>query len=159
MKNATTEEISGLGFKKSSLYGLLAGLGKTAADAEPLPLVKVLEICGQQDVLWCIDRVLQLDQRIKLASRLAREVEHLKAISASVDTLLTAGDRYAAGGYARSSARYAAAGLTEAAAEAAAYALFAFAKSEGGLETAGDANEAALLKQEEILKIFLSESD
>jgi len=33
---------------------LLAGLGKTKADDEPLPLVRVLEINGLDDALWCL---------------------------------------------------------------------------------------------------------
>ena len=34
---------------------LLKGLGKTAADDEPLPLMTILDINGLDDALWCID--------------------------------------------------------------------------------------------------------
>ena len=34
---------------------LLKGLGKTAADDEPLPLMTILDINGLDDAIWCID--------------------------------------------------------------------------------------------------------
>ena len=40
---------------KSGWEKLLSGLGKTAADDEPLPLLNVLEINGISDALWCLD--------------------------------------------------------------------------------------------------------
>lgn len=36
---------------------LLAGLGKTQADDEPLPLLSVLDLNGTDDALWCVDRL------------------------------------------------------------------------------------------------------
>ena len=75
---------------------LLAGLGKTEADDEPLALVKVLEICGLQDALWCIDHVWHDKLRMRLACRFAREVAHLMP-QGSRDALEVV-ERYAEGG-------------------------------------------------------------
>lgn len=41
---------------------LLKGLGKTAADNEPLPLLTILDINGLDDALWCIDADPALDR-------------------------------------------------------------------------------------------------
>ena len=41
---------------------LLKGLGKTAADDEPLPLLTILDINGLDDALWCIDADPALDR-------------------------------------------------------------------------------------------------
>ena len=75
---------------------LLAGLGKTEADDEPLALVKVLEICGLQDALWCIDHVWHDKLRMRLACRFVREVAHLMP-QGSRDALEVV-ERYAEGG-------------------------------------------------------------
>ena len=75
---------------------LLAALGKTEADDEPLALAKVLEICGLQDALWCIDHVWHDKLRMRLACRFAREVAHLMP-QGSRDALEVV-ERYAEGG-------------------------------------------------------------
>lgn len=41
---------------------LLARLGKTAADDEPLPLLTILESNGLRDALWCLDADPALDR-------------------------------------------------------------------------------------------------
>lgn len=41
---------------------LLKGLGKTAADDEPLPLMTILDINGLDDTLWCLDADPALDR-------------------------------------------------------------------------------------------------
>ena len=57
---------------------LLAGLGKTAGDGEPLPFAKILEINGLADALWCCRAEPQYDREWRLlAVAYARRVEHL----------------------------------------------------------------------------------
>lgn len=51
---------------KFSWKKLLAGLGKTCADNDPLPLSKVLEINGLSDALWCLKVITNADREIRL---------------------------------------------------------------------------------------------
>jgi hypothetical protein len=75
---------------------LLTGLNKTQADDEPLPLTRILEVNGLDDVLWvlrCVD-----DQRaLRLyAVACAREVQHLMDDPRSIAALDVA-ERHAHG--------------------------------------------------------------
>ena len=45
---------------------LLAGLGKTAADDEPLPIRTILEINGIKDAIWALRAVEGYDREIRL---------------------------------------------------------------------------------------------
>jgi hypothetical protein len=57
---------------------LLAGLGKTKADDEPVPYATILRINGLDDALWCCRAEPQHDREWRLmAVRFAREVQHL----------------------------------------------------------------------------------
>ena len=57
---------------------LLAGLGKTTADDEPLPYAKIVEINGIDDALWACRAEPQHSKEWRLfAVWCARQVEHL----------------------------------------------------------------------------------
>lgn len=76
---------------------LLAYLGKTAPDNEPLPLVTILNSNGMEDALWALRAVTGEDARIRrFAVWCARQVQHLMTDSRSVDALDVA-ERYADG--------------------------------------------------------------
>lgn len=76
---------------------LLAYLGKTAPDDEPLPLVTILDSNGMEDALWALRTVTGEDARIRrYAVWCARQVQRLMADSRSVDALDVA-ERYADG--------------------------------------------------------------
>ena len=102
---------------------LLAGLGKTAADDEPLPFSRIVEINGLDDALWCCRAEPQYDREWRLyAVWCARQVQHLMTDKRSIDALDIA-ERFANGEATRkelTSAGAAAWAAAEAAAEAAA---------------------------------------
>ena len=76
---------------------LLAGLGKTTADDEPLPFARILEINGLDDALWCCRVEPQHSKEWRLfAVWCARQVQHLMTDPRSVAALDVA-DRYANG--------------------------------------------------------------
>lgn len=76
---------------------LLAYLGKTAPDDEPLPLVTILDSNGLEDALWALRTVTGEDARIRrYAVWCARQVQHLMTDPRSVDAL-DAAERYADG--------------------------------------------------------------
>lgn len=76
---------------------LLAHLGKTSPDDEPLPLVTILDSNGMGDALWSLRVVKGEDARIRrFAVWCARQVQHLMTDSRSVDALDVA-ERYADG--------------------------------------------------------------
>ena len=57
---------------------LLANLGKTCADDEPLPITTVLDSNGLDDALWCLRAVPGHDREKRLyAVWCARQVQHL----------------------------------------------------------------------------------
>lgn len=63
---------------------LLAYLGKTEADDEPLPLKTILESNGIEDALWCLRGVDGNAKEMRLfAIWCARRVEHLDKSGAS----------------------------------------------------------------------------
>lgn len=76
---------------------LLAHLGKTKADDEPLDLLTVLDSNGLEDALWCLRAIDGCDREIRLyAVWCARQVEHLLTDQHSRDALDVA-ERYANG--------------------------------------------------------------
>jgi hypothetical protein len=57
---------------------LLAHLGKTKADDEPLAILTILEANGLDDAIWCLRAVKGHDKEIRLyAVWCARQVQHL----------------------------------------------------------------------------------
>ena len=76
---------------------LLAHLGKTAVDDEPLSIVTILDNNGLDDALWCLRAVKGCDREKRLlAVRFAREVQHLMTDPRSVAALDVA-ERFANG--------------------------------------------------------------
>jgi hypothetical protein len=76
---------------------LLAHLGKTKADDEPLPLLTVLDSNGLDDALWCLRAEPQHSRLWRLfAVRCARSVQHLMTDARSV-TALDVAERHANG--------------------------------------------------------------
>ena len=76
---------------------LLAHLGKTGADDEPLPLVTILDGNGLNDALWALRAVTGEDARIRrYAVWCARQVQHLMDDPRSLAALDVA-ERYAEG--------------------------------------------------------------
>ena len=76
---------------------LLAYLGKTGPDDEPLPLVTILNSNGLEDALWALRAVKGEDARIRrFAVWCARQVQHLMTDPRSVAALDVA-ERYAEG--------------------------------------------------------------
>ena len=76
---------------------LLAGLGKTKADDEPVAYAAILRINGLDDALWCMQAEPQHSHLWRMfAVRCAREVEHLMTDQRSRDALDVA-ERHANG--------------------------------------------------------------
>lgn len=76
---------------------LLANLGKTAADDDPLSLITILDSNGIDDALWCLRAVYDHDKEIRLfAVWCARQVQHLMTDQRSVPALDVA-ERFANG--------------------------------------------------------------
>jgi hypothetical protein len=76
---------------------LLRGLGKAAADDEPLWIDQILDINGLEDAIWCLRAVENCDRQIRLyAAWCARRVQHLMADARSVAALDVA-ERFARG--------------------------------------------------------------
>lgn len=76
---------------------LLKGLGKTAADDEPLPFARVVEINGLDDALWCCRAEPQHDRQWRLyAVWCARQVQRFMKDQRSIAAINVA-ERYANG--------------------------------------------------------------
>lgn len=76
---------------------LLKGLGKTAADDEPLPFARIVEINGTDDALWCCRAEPQHAKEWRLfAVWCARQVQHLMTDTRSIAAIDVA-ERYAHG--------------------------------------------------------------
>ena len=145
---------------------LLAGLGKTRADDEPLPFATILRINGLADALWCARAEPQHERVWRLfAVWCARQVQHLMTDPRSLAALDVA-ERYANGmatdeelQAAREAARAAwdawdAAWAAEAAAgDAAGAALAAWDAARDAAEAAGGVWEALAAQTEEFLRL------
>ena len=67
---------------------LLAYLGKTKADDEPISLLEILKSNGLEDALWCLRALDGHDREIRLyAVWCARQVQHLMTDPRSLDAL------------------------------------------------------------------------
>ena len=76
---------------------LLAHLGKTEADDEPLSIVTILDSNGIDDAIWCLRAVTGHDREIRLyAVWCARQVQHLMTDPRSLAALDVA-ERHANG--------------------------------------------------------------
>ena len=76
---------------------LLSGLGKTAADDEPLPFARIVEINGLEDALWCCRAEPQHDKAWRLyAVWCARQVQHMMTDPRSI-AVLDVAERHANG--------------------------------------------------------------
>ena len=76
---------------------LLAYLGKTKADDEPVSIIAVLDSNGIDDALWCLRAVTGYDREIRLyAVWCARQVQHLMTDDRSLAALDVA-ERFANG--------------------------------------------------------------
>ena len=82
---------------KDGWQKLLAYLGKTKADDEPLAITTILNSNGLSDAIWCLRAVEGYDREIRLfAVWCARQVQHLLKDQGSLDALDVA-ERYANG--------------------------------------------------------------
>ena len=76
---------------------LLKGLGKTAADDEPLPFSRIVEINGTDDAIWCMRVEPQHDQQWRLfVVFCCRQMKHLLSDQRSL-TAIDVAERYAKG--------------------------------------------------------------
>jgi hypothetical protein len=83
--------------RKSGWEGLLAHLGKTQADDEPLTLLTVLDSNGLDDALWCLRARPDFGGLWRLyAVECARRVQHLMSDQRSIAALDVA-ERFARG--------------------------------------------------------------
>ena len=163
---------------------LLAHLGKTQADDEPLPFSVILEANGLDDALWCCRSAPEYDREWRLfAVWCARQVLHLMTDQRSIDALdvaeryangeatqaelaaARAAERAAAGEAAGAAARAAeraaawlAAGAARAAARAAAWAAWLAERAAGAaaVEAERAAVEAARAAQKEVFAWIVS---
>ena len=148
---ATLNRIRAHGHCEPGWKKLLAGLGKTQADDEPLPFARIVEINGLDDALWCCRAEPQYAKEWRLfAVWCARQVEHLNP-DPRVKTAIDTAERYAHGeatdselAAARAAARDAASDAASAAAWAAEDAAWAAAwEAEAALAAAVGARAAA----------------
>ena len=125
---------------------LLANLGKTKADDEPLAITTILESNGVDDALWCLRAVDGHQREMRLfAVDCARMVQHLMTDQRSIDALDVA-ERYANGlatDQERAAARAAAWAAAGDAARAAAWAAAGDAAWAAAGDAAWDAARAA----------------
>jgi hypothetical protein len=165
MKTTTLNRIRAHRPCTSGWKKLLAHLGKTEADDEPLPYQTILDSNGWRDAVWCMRVEPQFDKDWRLfAVWCARRVQHLMRDPRSITTLDVAerfakgeateqeraaayADAYAAAAHAAAAhaARAAAYAAAAAAAAHAAYARAAYAAANADY-AAADAN-AEELKQ------------
>lgn len=125
---------------------LLANLGKTQADDEPLSIITILDSNGLDDALWALRAVEGEDRKIRLyAVWCARQVQHLMAEPRSIAALDVA-ERFA-NGQASQGKLTAAGDAAEAAWAAAGDAARAAWDAAEAARAAGDAAEAARAAQ------------
>lgn len=107
---------------------LLAGLGKTAADDEPLPFARIVKINGLDDALWCCRAEPQYDREWRLyAVWCARQVQHLMTDQRSI-AVLDVAERFANGEATREELLLARDAAWAAVGDAAGYAAWAAAR-------------------------------
>ena len=122
---------------------LLAHLGKTKADDEPLNIAAVLDSNGLDDALWCLRAVTGHDREIRLyAVWCARQVQHLMTDPRSIAALDVA-ERFANGAATAEELDGARAAAGAAARDAARAAAWAAAR-DAAWAAAGDAQAARL---------------
>ena len=122
---------------------LLANLGKTAADDEPLSLITILDSNGLDDALWCLRAVTGHDKEIRLfAVWCARQVQHMMADQRSVNALDVA-ERFANGDATEEELEAARAAAGDAAGDAARAAAWDAARDAAGNAARAAASAAA----------------
>ena len=132
---------------------LLANLGKTAADDDPLSLITILDSNGIDDALWCLRAVYDHDKEIRLfAVWCARQVQHLMTDQRSVPALDVA-ERFANGDATKEELDAAVA----AARAASGYAAMAAAGDAAGAAAWDAAWDAAMAAQETKFREMLRE--
>jgi hypothetical protein len=88
MLTTTLNRIRAYGPCKDGWMKLLAGLGKTEADDEPLAYSRIVEINGLDDALWCCRAEPQHSKEWGLfAVWCARQVQHLMTDPRSIEAL------------------------------------------------------------------------
>ena len=88
MLTTTLNDIRKHGPCRDGWEKLLAHLGKTQADDEPLPFETILDSNGIDDALWCCRAAPQYDREWRLfAVWCARQVQHLMTDQRSLDAL------------------------------------------------------------------------
>ena len=122
---------------------LLAGLGKTQADEEPLPFARIVEINGLDDALWCCRAEPQYAKDWRLfAVWCARQVEHLNP-DPRVKTAIDTAERYAHGEATYSELAPAGAAARDAASDAATHSALAAALAAACAAASDSASDAA----------------
>ena len=133
---------------------LLAHLGKTEADDEPLPFSTILESNGLDDALWCCRSAPEYDKEWRLfAVWCARQVRHLMKDSRSLNALDVA-ERFA-NGLATEDELKAAGDAARAAGDAAGAAAWAAAWAAGDAAGAAARTAARYAAQEKQSQEFL----
>ena len=153
---------------ESGWVNLLAYLGKTKADDEPISLLEILKSNGLNDALWCLRAVDGHDREIRLyAVWCVRQVQHLMTDPRSLAALDVA-EAFANGKATKEeldaarAAAWAAADAADAAwaaARAAAGAAWAAAWAAEAAAEAAEAAEAAKADQEKELIRICKESE
>jgi len=93
----TLKKIRACGPFESGWKTLLAHLGKTKADDEPLRITTILDSNGLDDALWCLQAVKGHDREIRLFGVwCARQVQHLMEDQRSI-AALDVSERFANG--------------------------------------------------------------
>ena len=138
----TLNKIRAKGPCASGWKKLLANLGKTEGDDEPLGITVILESNGLDDALWCLRAIKGHDKELRLfAVQCARSVQHLLTDKRSLAALDTA-ERFA-DGQATAQEMAAAGAAAREAAWAAAWAAAGAAAREAAWAAAGAAARAA----------------
>ena len=97
MITTTLNRIRELSPGENGWKNLLAGLGKTAPDDEPLPFAKILEINGLNYALMCCSAEPQYEREWRLLMvAYARRVQHL-CTDPAVKNAIDVAERYANG--------------------------------------------------------------
>lgn len=129
---------------------LLAYLGKTKADDEPISIATILDSNGLDDALWCLQAVKGRDREIRLFGVwCARQVQHLMTDPRSI-AALDVSERFANCNATQEE-------LDAAWADASDAAWAAWAASDAARDAARDASDAAWADQEKRLRELCAE--